>query len=399
MVEPPVGDGPARDGPAGGARAVRVERDPDRVPPWLTRAILLFLTGVAGLYISYRLTVRLRGLLVLLLVALFLSLAMEPAVNALARRGWKRANATALVFGGVIIATVLFVALIGSLLVTQVTDVVVDVPAYSRQAVRWLNATFGLDLSGSELAQQIQANETFRGFTRGLASTALAAGTSLLGLVFQAFTVGLFAFYLTADGPRFRRSVCSAVPPVRQRQVLHVWELAIDMTGGFIYSRGLLALFSAVAHFVVLLVLGVPNALVLAIWVGLVSQFVPTVGTYLAAVLPLLAALAVEPLDALWLLLFVVVYQNLEAYVLSPRVTSRTLALNPAVAFAAVLAGAAVLGGVGAVLALPAAAVVQAVVVAYSHRYEVVDAPLTADVAVEPERETPATHRGSPGQA
>jgi predicted PurR-regulated permease PerM len=108
----------------------------------------------------------------------------------------------------------------------------------------------------------------------------------------------------------------------------------------------------------------VPYPLALGLWVGLVSQFVPSVGTYLAGALPVLIALLNRPVDALWVLVFIVVYQQVENMVLSPRITSRTMALHPAVAF-------------GALLALSAAASVQALVSSYLHRYEVVVSPLT----------------------
>ncbi|NEE10864.1 AI-2E family transporter, partial [Streptomyces sp. SID7499] len=80
-------------------------------------------------------------------------------------------------------------------------------------------------------------------------------------------------------GPRLRRALCSVLPPARQTEVLRAWEIAVDKTGGYIYSRGLMALVSGAAHYVLLVILGVPYAPALAVWVGLVSQFIPTIGT------------------------------------------------------------------------------------------------------------------------
>jgi predicted PurR-regulated permease PerM len=106
-----------------------------------------------------------------------------------------------------------------------------------------------------------------------------------------------------------------------------------------------------VATWLALTLIGVPYPLALAAWVGLVSQFVPTVGTYLAGALPVLIALFHDPVDALWVLAFILVYQQFENIVLSPRVTARTMSLHPAVAFGAVIAGGAALGPIGALLA------------------------------------------------
>ena len=99
-------------------------------------------------------------------------------------------------------------------------------------------------------------------------------------------------------------AACSLLPPHRQRAVLRAWEIAIDKTGGYIYSRALLALISAVAHYIALAGLGVPYAVTLALWVGVVSQFIPAVGTYLAGAVPVLIALTRSPSTALWTLLF-----------------------------------------------------------------------------------------------
>ncbi len=178
-------------------------------------------------------------------------------------------------------------------------------------------------------------------------------------MVFQIFTIALFTFYLVADGPRLRRTICSVLPPERQEVVLQAWELAIEKTGSYLYSRFILAVLSTAFHWIVLAILGVPYALALALWVGIVSQFIPVVGTYLAGALAVLVALLNDPVDGVIVLIFVIVYQQVENYIFVPRVTAQTLELHPAVAFGTVIAGAAILGPVGALLALPAAAVIR----------------------------------------
>ncbi|MFC8047424.1 AI-2E family transporter [Nocardia sp. NPDC057353] len=146
---------------------------------------------------------------------------------------------------------------------------------------------------------------------------------------------------------------------------------------------------STLAHYVAMRVLDVPSAFALALWVGVVSQFVPTVGTYLAGALPVLVALVYEPVNALWLLGFIVLYQQFENYVLQPRVTATTLDMHPAVAFGAVIAGAALLGPTGALLAIPVTATVQGFAGAYIRRYEV-----RPEAAVTPDPPTPARRLG-----
>jgi predicted PurR-regulated permease PerM len=340
------------------------------------RDVVFLLVGAAVLYVAFWLAMRLRSLLVMLLISLFLAFALEPAANLLARRGWRRGLATGAVFAALICGVVLFVAALGALLVDQVADLVDAIPGYARQIAEFLNDTLGTELSGDKLAANLLGNPGVQDFVNGLAAAAVGLSTALVGLILQGLTIGLFTFYLVADGPRLRRTVCSVLPPGRQQVALRVWDLAIESTGGYIYSRALLAGVSAAATTLFLLLVGVPYPLALGLWVGLVSQFVPSVGTYLAGALPVLIALLDRPVEALWVLAFIVAYQQVENMLLSPRITSRTMALHPAVAFGAVIAGGAIMGPIGALLALPAAASVQALVSSYLHRYEVVASPL-----------------------
>jgi predicted PurR-regulated permease PerM len=362
------------------------EDDPDvqgraraRVPPWLRRAIVFLLLGAAALFIAFWLVVRLRSLITMLLVSLFLAFAMEPATNYLAARGWRRGLATATVFAVLVGVVVGLVTALGSLFVDQVSQLIDAIPGYARQLADFLNERLGTDLEGTKLASQLQTNEGVRSFVTGVAAAAVGLSTTLVGLILQAFTIGLFTFYLVADGPRLRRTVCSVLPPDRQQLAMRIWELASESTGGYVYSRALLAGVSATATTLFLALIGVPYPLALGLWVGLVSQFIPTIGTYLAGALPVLIALFHDPVDALWVLVFITVYQQFENLVLSPRITARTMSLHPAVAFGAVIAGGAIAGPIGALLALPAAASIQALVSLYAHRYEVVTGPLTGE--------------------
>ncbi|MET0458578.1 MAG: AI-2E family transporter, partial [Ilumatobacteraceae bacterium] len=193
----------------------------------------------------------------------------------------------------------------------------------------------------------------------------------------QLFTVLLFTFYLVADGPKLRRFICSRLTPARQERVLAAWELAGNKTGGYLYSRALLALLSTISHWIVFQSLGTPAPLALALWVGVVSQFLPVVGTYIAGVLPVLLTFLDSPVKALIVLIAIVVYQQIENYLFSPRITARTMELHPALAFGAALGGAAVLGAVGAVLALPAAAMGPAIVNDWGDRHQVIKNELT----------------------
>ncbi|WP_250904310.1 AI-2E family transporter [Actinomadura sp. NEAU-AAG7] len=367
--DPPAPPGPA--GPAG-------PPDPRHMPPWLPRAFLLAGATVLLFVVGVWLAQRLRELLLLLLTSLFLAFAIEPAVNWLAARGWRRGLATGLMFLVIALLTAVFLGGIGSLLATQTTHLIDGFPGDVRATIDWVNSTFGTHLSRDTVFQRLPTvTDQISRHLSDLAGNVWGIGATALGVVFKLLGVLLFTFYLSAQGPQFRRTVCSVLPPHRQRQVLSAWEIAVQKTGGYIYSRALLALISGAAHYAAMAGLGVPYALTLALWVGVVSQFIPAVGTYLAGAVPVLIALTRGPSTALWMLLFITAYQQLENYLLQPRITARTLDMHPAVAFGLVLAGAAVVGPLGALLALPFGASVQAFAGAYVRRYEIEEHPLT----------------------
>ncbi|TGA97747.1 AI-2E family transporter [Streptomyces sp. MZ04] len=345
------------------------------MPRWLPRAMVLALALFACFQLGSWAFHQLTGLLINILIAFFLALAVEPAVSWMAARGLRRGFATFLVFLGVLIAGAGFITLMGSMLAGQIVDMVEDFPDYLDKVISWINQTFHTDLSRVEIQDSLVHSDWLQKYVQNSASGVLDVSAQVLGGLFQLLTVLLFSFYFAADGPRLRRALCSVLPPAKQAEVLRAWEIAVDKTGGYLYSRGLMALISGIAHYILLQALGVPYAPVLAVWVGLVSQFIPTIGTYLAGALPMLIAFTVDPWYALWVLIFVVVYQQFENYVLQPKLTAKSVDIHPAVAFGSVIAGTALLGAVGALISIPAVATLQAFLGAYVKRYDVTDDP------------------------
>jgi predicted PurR-regulated permease PerM len=359
--------------------ATRERRDRQGMPPWVPRLLVMIVLIVVGLFSAYHMLRQLRGLLVIIGMSLFLSIALEPGVNFLARKGWRRGLATGLMFVGLVAVVGLVIGLMVPLIVDQITNLIVNLPDYLDQAARFL-ARFGLDFSSARVAEAVQNIDTsLTRFAADVAGNVFGVGQALLSTVFQMLTIALFTFYMTAEGPKFRRTVCSVLPRDRQIEVLKVWEIAIDKTGAYFYSRTLLAGFAAAVGWAVFTVVGVPYALALALWMAVLSQFVPVVGTYLGGALPLLIALLESAGTAVAVLVYVIVYQQIENYLLAPKITARTMALHPAVAFGSVIIGGSLLGVPGTLMALPVAATIQAFVTTYVERHQVVESPLTED--------------------
>lgn len=378
---------------AAGADQSRVPepRDPDRMPAWIPRLIGLIIFAVLGTWAGIWVLLKLRSLLVTILISVFVSFAFEPAVQYMARRGWRRGAATGLVFAVAALSGLMFVAVTLPPLAIQTASLVGRVPVWLVDLSRFLDNQFGLDVDLSNLVRDVvDVRATIQSYAASLAGGVLGIGSAVLGLLLQLLTMALFTFYLLADGPRVRRAILSVIRPERQDEVAYMWEVAIEKTGGYVYSRSLLGLFSALFTYVALRTIAVPFALPLAIWVGVVSQFLPAIGTYIAAVVPVFIAFTTEPIKALFVVIALSGYQLVENYLLAPRVTARTMSLHPAVAFGAALAGASILGLVGAVIALPVAATIQAFVSTYVERYQVAD-----DAFVE----NPAASRVTPQQS
>ncbi|MET9324340.1 AI-2E family transporter [Streptomyces sp. NPDC003038] len=343
------------------------------MPRWLPRAVVLVLALVACFQLGSWAFHQLIGLLVNILIAFFLALAIEPAVSRMAARGMRRGLATFLMFLLVFATSVGFVVLLGSMLAGQIVDMVGSFPRYLDSVIVSINRTFNTDLSRLQIQDSLLHSDWLQSYVQNSATGVLDVSATVLGGLFKLLTIALFSFYFAADGPRLRRALCSVLPPAKQSEVLRAWEIAVVKTGGYLYSRGLMALISGAAHYILLAVLGVPYAPALAVWVGLVSQFIPTIGTYLAGALPMLIAFTINPWYALYVLGFVVVYQQFENYVLQPKLTSKTVDIHPAVAFGSVVAGTALLGAVGALIAIPAVATLQAFLGAYVKRYELTE--------------------------
>jgi predicted PurR-regulated permease PerM len=359
------------------------------MPTWVWRAVAVFWAGWL-LALTVRVVfLQLAELMVLIVVSLFLSLAVEPGVKRLADRGWRRGTATLALLGGVAIVVIGFFAAIGTLVAGQVADLLRNSETYVKRVVDFVNDSFDARIEAARVIESIQdPNGPIQSFIASQSGRALSLSVTALGFLLKLLTVMLFTFYLVADGPRLRRGICSRLRPQHQERVLAAWDLAIDKTGGYLYSRALLAGFSAVFHWIVFQALGTQAPVALALWVGFISQFLPVVGTYLAGILPIVVTLIDSPVKALVVVIAIAVYQQVENYVFAPRITARTMELHPAIAFGSALAGAAVLGPVGAVLALPAAAMLQVLLGTVGHRYDVVDTPLTT-------ASTPTRSRGS----
>lgn len=358
--------------------------DSRRPPEWFGRALLYVALAVIVFMFCWRSWGDISYLVFDIIISLFLALAVEPLVVALVAHGWKRGVASAVSLVGVAVVVGVLLTLFGNMFVQQMIAMVRGLPAMYGQIREFVDqhATFKMpEISnlGMEIFNNIQTS-----WVTDFAGTAMSTVGGLFSFLLNLMTVVMTTYYISAAGPKLRRSCCQWLAPNTQRRFLLVWTVAQGQISSFLFSRSILALINAICTAIFLEILHVPYWLPLALFCGVVSQFIPTVGTYIGGALPVLFAWGNRGWTyAVAVLVFIIVYQQIENLILSPRISQRTMDINAAVAFLAVLAFGSLFGAFGAFLALPVTASLQAIFRAYTKRYELIDSPLMNDPTPE----------------
>ncbi len=370
-AQPPGAQPPAAGGHAGPdpAPAQRVELA--SISIWqVIGAILLTLAGI-------ELAQRASGLIWMVAISFFFSLALEPAVRRLhARYGWRRGACVGVVYGaGILFLVFMFLFLVPA--IAELADRVAENGSeWFAELNAWASDTLGVPLSIEATAESSEAaGASIRSFAEGGVSAALGVASAGIGLVFNLATIAMFTFYLSAEAPAVQRSILRLFSPRAQNRIGWAWDQAIVQTGGYFYSRLILMVINGIGFFATMAIVGMPIALALGLAVigAFISVFIPAVGTYIGAAIPIAITLAITGLGgALVLLGYVLVYQQLENYWLSPRISANTMSLNGGIAFGAALAGGAIAGPMGAFVALPVAALISSMITNWARSHEVV---------------------------
>jgi predicted PurR-regulated permease PerM len=328
-----------------------------------------------------------RGVVSMVLISFFFSLALEPGVRRLTTRfGWRRGSATGVIYlAGAVFVGFMLVVLIPALV--ELAKVIAERGAeWLNQARDWAADTFNIEVLSPAAAADAAsgAGSGLEGFADSPFGSVIDLATDGIGLVFNMATIAMFTFYLTADAPRVQAAVLRLFRPAAQERIGWTWDQAIVQTGGYFYSRMILMVINGLGFFFTMVAVGMPVGLAvsLALFGSFVSVFIPAIGTYIGGAIPVLLTLAVQGLvPALIVLGYVLVYQQAENYWLSPKISANTMTLNGGVAFGAALAGGAIAGPMGAFTALPVAALISSFISNYVASHEVVyhspEAPAT----------------------
>ena len=321
---------------------------------------------------------RASSLVAMLIISFFFSLALIPLVERLhTKRGWKRGAAVGVIYAIGAISMVVMVVFLIPMMVQVAQSIGDNWSTWMDNLNGWAQDTFNISLS--DIGPASQAGQDAAGAAEGWGKQALGGFLGVLGtgigLIFSVMTIALFTFYFTADHKRIQSLILSWFSPKTQQKLGWTWDQAVAQTGGYFYSRMILMLINGLGFFFTMVLVGLPVlfAIPLAIFAGFVSEFIPAVGTYIGGAIPVLLTLAVEGFaQALIVLGYVLIYQQVENYWLSPKLSSQTMTLNGGVAFGAALAGGAIGGPMGAFMALPIAALITSFLSHYRTPHDVV---------------------------
>ncbi len=299
---------------------------------------------------------RLATTVTLLLVAFFLALTLNPVVDRLARR-MPRGRAVTIVFAALVVVFVLIGLVVVPPVVTQGSALTGQAPQYLQDL---LNARWVRDLDQhydiiGRAQQEISARLTDQSFLEGVLGGILGVGQAVLTGVFQVLTVLVLTLYLLASLPRVKNAAYAMLPASRRPRVIALSEEIMRRVGSYAIGQVAIATLNAVMSWIMMRIVGIPYAAVLAVSVGLLG-LIPMVGATLGAGVVTVVAFFDEPKKALIALIYFVVYQQVENYVIAPRVMQRTVSVPGTVTIVAALVGATLLGLLGALLAIPVAA-------------------------------------------
>ena len=321
------------------------------------------LAGGLGLLTAYGLVKALaavQSVLVLILISGFLAVGLNPAVEFFERRGLSRGRAVGIVLVVVLLAFVGFLFAIIPPIVTQTSDFIDQAPGYLDELNR--NRTV------AELDERFHVIQQAKDFVQSpsLATSALGGvlgvGKVVFGAVFSAITVLTLTLYFMSSLPSMKQAAYRAVPRSRRARVGLLADDILMRVGGYVAGALTISLCAGISSFLVLVATGVPYPVALSL-VVMITDLIPVIGATIGAVIVSAVAFTQDVRVGIIVAVFYLIYQQVENYLLYPRIMKRSVDVSPAVTIVAVLIGGALLGVPGALLAIPTAAAIQLILV------------------------------------
>jgi predicted PurR-regulated permease PerM len=305
------------------------------------RGVFLILFALLAFWI----VIQLWPVLLLVLISFILMVGVLPYVDAMVRHGLPRTAAVAVLLVAFLAVVIGMFSIMVPALISEV-DAVKDNLPESAHEIEKLLGHFGINVELQDRARNINWDKLISG------RAAINYGQRILTVTVSIITIVVMTAYLLGDTPRLGRFVSQFIPPERKPEADRLFRSLTQVVGGFLRGQVITSLSIAVYTFVLLKIVGVPNALAFAVLAAF-ADVIPLVGALIATVPPVAAALQESSTQALIVLVGLFCYQQFEDRFLVPRVYGRTLNLPPVIVLIAVLSGAELLGITGVLLALP----------------------------------------------
>jgi predicted PurR-regulated permease PerM len=316
--------------------------------------------GALGVFVAYglyRMLGQLTQVITLLVIAFFLTLTLDPLVETLSKRRMRRPQSVAIVFAGVVAA---FTAL-GFLVVPPVAQQGALLADHAPKYVGNLLANpFLQDLDGQyhlldKFQVEFQKLVTNGSFMSGVFGGVLGASKALASGFFAIVTVLVLTLYFLSTLPKIKDAAYGMVPTSRRPRFMSLSEEIMRRVGSYAIGQVAVATINAVCSWIMMSIVGIKYAAVLAVVVGVLG-LIPMVGATLGAAVVCLVALFDDPQKAVIALIYYVIYQQVENYVVAPKIMQRTISVPGSITVVAALIGATLAGVLGALLAIPVAA-------------------------------------------
>jgi predicted PurR-regulated permease PerM len=300
-----------------------------------------------------------RGILIEVLIALFIAVSLDPAVRRLNRMGVRRGWAVLIILLVTIAIVAGFLISVIPSMVHQFQVLVHDFPGYVK-TFQDRSPSFRRFSDRYHLTTRIEG--LLASLPAKVSTGALTFTRRLFGALFSTLTVLVLTIYFMADLPRLRQSVARPFPKAHRPQVAKIADVMVDKVGAYMIGNLLISLFAGVATFGTFTALGLPFAVPVAFAVA-VFDLIPMIGATLGAIVGVGAALLTSNLwpETVVVIIFFVAYQQLENYLIAPRVQKQAVSLSAAAVLLAGLIGATVLGLIGALMAIPIAAALKVI--------------------------------------
>jgi predicted PurR-regulated permease PerM len=335
----------------------------ERLVRFRPRAVLSVIGVIVAAAAVLEVLLVARGVIIWILIAVFLALALNPAVEWLQAHGIsRRGAAVGLTYVGALLAIVAIGALFVPTLVTEVNDFAQAVPDYVEDLTKG-RGRLGFLERDYHIVERIRDAVETRGASGvlGLSGTALSVTRSVVTAVVAVLTIAFLTLFMLLEGPAWVERFLGLLPEEQQPRWRAVGQDIYRVVGGYVAGNLVISLIAGIASTLVLLVLGIQYAVALGLLVALLD-LVPLAGATIAAVLVSTVAFIDEGLvKGLIVIAFFVLYQQFENHVLQPLVYGRTVQLSPLAVLIAVLIGAELAGVIGALGAIPVAGTIQVI--------------------------------------